>query len=283
MAQTNAEANFKFSDDTRSDVYFFSSRNNSCRPHFHQCVELVYALSGTLCATLDGREYTVEAGRMLIVDSYTIHMYRTPEASDTLIMVVPFSFLPQLKGRLTGRQFNQALITPSPDARGLFLFLAQNWSLWGPQAHGSAAQTLLEILVEQVGLRDEKRRPDDDLIHKMLMFIIDQHTTDITLDDVAEHVGYSKSRVSHLFSMYFGCSFVALVNEWRCHTAMALLRNTDMKVVEVAYASGFNSVRTFNRAFLLCYGVAPRDHLKLIPRKAAPEKSVAAPGWNTGR
>ena len=38
---------------------------------------------------------------------------------------------------------------------------------------------------------------------------------------------------------------------------MELLKETDMAIIDVCYASGFNSLRTFYRVFEELYGKAP--------------------------
>ena len=56
-------------------------------------------------------------------------------------------------------------------------------------------------------------------------------------------------------------SYKDFINQLRIERACDLLKE-DVSITEVAYASGFSSVRTFNRAFFKCMDMTPRDYMK---------------------
>ena len=58
-----------------------------------------------------------------------------------------------------------------------------------------------------------------------------------------------------------GISYKDFINSLRVEHACKLLTK-DISVTEVAYASGFTTIRTFNRAFLKHVGMTPRDYAK---------------------
>ncbi|MBU3916716.1 helix-turn-helix transcriptional regulator, partial [bacterium] len=50
------------------------------------------------------------------------------------------------------------------------------------------------------------------------------------------------------------------LNRIRIEKASSLLRETDAKIIAVAYDVGFESLRTFNKVFLETMGVSPSDY-----------------------
>jgi hypothetical protein len=63
--------------------------------------------------------------------------------------------------------------------------------------------------------------------------------------------------LNRLFHQYFGFSLAALRMEMRLLKAMALLRDPDAKVINVAEKCGFNHLGLFNTCFKRRFGVTP--------------------------
>ena len=64
---------------------------------------------------------------------------------------------------------------------------------------------------------------------------------------------------SEMFRRRFGLTLTAFIAGARVEKAKQLLRHTDLKIIEVAYAAGFGSVSQFNRVFAAHVGTTPRD------------------------
>jgi AraC family transcriptional regulator of adaptative response / DNA-3-methyladenine glycosylase II len=77
------------------------------------------------------------------------------------------------------------------------------------------------------------------------------------LEDVAAQLGLSSRQVRRIVQNEFGVSPIELVQTRRLLLAKQLLTETRLPVAEVAFASGFSSLRRFNDAFSTRYGMAP--------------------------
>lgn len=83
-------------------------------------------------------------------------------------------------------------------------------------------------------------------------------SAEIKVDELCRLVGMSKSSLYRLFTEEYGVSPAQLVLDERLKYAKELLvQHADMKVKEVAYASGFNDPNYFNRAFRKAEGCTP--------------------------
>ena len=89
----------------------------------------------------------------------------------------------------------------------------------------------------------------------------------LTLTELARALSVSPSHLSHTFSQRLHTSFRAYVNALRADHACTLLRSTDFSVTRIAYECGFETQRTFNRAFLEQCGETPSEYR----RRARPE------------
>ncbi|GGY97911.1 helix-turn-helix domain-containing protein [Streptomyces nitrosporeus] len=74
---------------------------------------------------------------------------------------------------------------------------------------------------------------------------------------LADRLGYSARQVQRQLTAEVGAGPVALARAQRSHTARVLLQTTDLPVTEIAFASGFASVRQFNDTIRQIYARTP--------------------------
>lgn len=91
----------------------------------------------------------------------------------------------------------------------------------------------------------------------VIAYINENLTRHIEARELYRLAGLSHSRFSEAFRAAFGMSLVQYIRSLRLRRAKRLLRSTEMKVTEIAFASGFSTVTLFNRAFRADAGVSP--------------------------
>jgi AraC family transcriptional regulator of adaptative response / DNA-3-methyladenine glycosylase II len=79
----------------------------------------------------------------------------------------------------------------------------------------------------------------------------------MTAEDFASRLGVGARQLRRLFVEHVGAPPTAFAQSRRVHLAKQLIQETDLPMVEVAYASGYGSVRRFNEAFQLMFGRSP--------------------------
>ncbi|WP_328437866.1 helix-turn-helix domain-containing protein [Streptomyces sp. NBC_00444] len=89
---------------------------------------------------------------------------------------------------------------------------------------------------------------------------------------LAARLGYSARQVQRQLTAELGAGPVALARAQRSHTARVLLQTTALPVTEIAFASGFASVRQFNDTIKAVYASTPTGL-----RGAAPKGRTATP------
>ncbi|NED98833.1 AlkA N-terminal domain-containing protein [Phytoactinopolyspora halotolerans] len=85
---------------------------------------------------------------------------------------------------------------------------------------------------------------------------------------LAEQLGYSERQIHRMLVSEVGAGPLRLARSQRAHTARTLLETTDMPVTEVAFASGFASVRQFNDTIRETYAYTPSDLRRRMRRRA---------------
>jgi len=74
---------------------------------------------------------------------------------------------------------------------------------------------------------------------------------------LATGLGLSPRQLRRLFRLKIGITPDQLARSSRAHFARRLLARTELSITEVAFASGFGSVRQFNRTVLDVFGITP--------------------------
>jgi len=83
------------------------------------------------------------------------------------------------------------------------------------------------------------------------------------LDALADRLGVGERQLRRLFREHLGASPVGVAQTRRVLLAKQLIHETRLPMTEIAFASGFGSVRRFNEAFLDLFGRAPGELRRL--------------------
>ncbi|MDR0519634.1 MAG: response regulator [Clostridiales Family XIII bacterium] len=94
-------------------------------------------------------------------------------------------------------------------------------------------------------------------------YIMENYKADITLTDVAEFVHLNPNYISTLFKKETGSTFMNYLQEYRMEKARALLRDTTMRVFEIALEVGYQDERHFAKLFKKIIGLTPNEYRKL--------------------
>jgi AraC-like DNA-binding protein/ligand-binding sensor protein len=102
-----------------------------------------------------------------------------------------------------------------------------------------------------------RERPD---ISKARTFITDHCGDEMSLTSVAYIANMSANYFSEKFVEATGMNFVEYVTRTRIEKACTLLQNPDLRISEIAFDVGFQSLSQFNRGFKQVSGQCPRDY-----------------------
>ncbi|MGK4907110.1 AlkA N-terminal domain-containing protein [Streptomyces albus] len=98
-----------------------------------------------------------------------------------------------------------------------------------------------------------------DLVGRAMRMISDGVVDREGVAGLARRLGYSARQVQRQLTAELGAGPVALARAQRAHTARVLLQTTSLSVTEVAFASGFTSVRQFNDTVREIYARTPSE------------------------
>jgi AraC family transcriptional regulator, regulatory protein of adaptative response / DNA-3-methyladenine glycosylase II len=106
------------------------------------------------------------------------------------------------------------------------------------------------------------------VVRRALRLIHEGALDEASVDALAAQVGIGPRHLHRLFVEHVGASPITVAQTRRLHFAKRLLDETRLGMAEIASASGYGSLRRFNRAFQTTYHRPPRD-IRRQPRGAA--------------
>jgi len=235
-------------------------------PHIHPHIELICLREGSAVCTVDNKEFVIEAGDMILIFPNQIHFYH--ECTPTVGYMSIFS--PDLFRELKDLFYkniptypvvkSESLSFGMPDKLKHIVNLEQGNS---PFEKISANGYLLAFLGETLSHMTFVPTPSDqDSIKKLLHYCSANYTEPLTLDMVSKQLHLSKYHISHIFKERMGIGFTDFLNSLRTEHACELLEK-GTSITEVAFSSGFSSIRTFNRVFVQNMGMTPREYIRL--------------------
>lgn len=137
-----------------------------------------------------------------------------------------------------------------------------------PKAYQSMVRLLevfgqhLSLAIDQIAVQQENVEPPP--IKKAKLFIDERKAENISMRDVAKVVNVSTFYFCKMFKKATGLTFTEYLSQVRISKAKNLLLNPNLRISEIAYEIGYQSLTHFNRTFHRIVGQSPTAYRKSI-------------------
>ena len=122
----------------------------------------------------------------------------------------------------------------------------------------------LSMVSNQVLVRQQNSEPP--VITKAKAFIQEHHADDLSLGEVAKAMNTSTFYFCKIFKKATGINFTDYLSRVRIEKAKNLLLNPNLRISEIAFEVGFQSLTHFNRVFKKVVGQSPTEYREKLPR-----------------
>ena len=103
---------------------------------------------------------------------------------------------------------------------------------------------------------------DENISELAIHYMKENMEKHLSLQDIADQIGYSPSHFSMLFKKKTGHGPVTYFNLLKIQHACFLLDTTDMKINQICYKIGIEDTYYFSRLFSKIMGMSPREYRK---------------------
>ena len=242
------------------------STNLNYPPHLHKQMEIIYVLSGGITVTIHEEKRDLLPGDIAVSFPGTIHSIKTLESSQIILLIFD-PFLVDLSSiTVTGKKPDSPFLPKEILHKDISYCMNSLLEIAKP--YDSTLSTvlikgyltlLLARLLESLTLKEV---PVDDLnlVHQVLVYVDDHFTQALTLEQIAVKLNTSKYYLSRIFNHQLNTSFNSYINNQRIQMAQYLLAGTNQSITEISFQVGFESMRTFYRAFKEICRITPSEY-----------------------
>jgi AraC-like DNA-binding protein len=263
----------------------FRLRNAETLEQSQRGLVFLFSQSGAGKATFKGATHGLQPGDLLVFDSDGIFKIEISQKSDEFqfgIFSVCFeNLLPLFGVNEIGLLHNviDSLKTAKlhPARNGLAMECQRLLELVPPLAdldhRGQLVRIAATILSEEFkGERYQRSRyvrAEDNML-EVLEKLSAAELINLSVSEMASKFSCSSRHLNRLFQQRFGFSVAALRMEMRLLKAISLLRDPDIKIIDVAGQCGFHHLGLFNTCFKRRFGSSPGQWRQLNRQSPAP-------------
>ena len=254
------QATYEFFRENDDRILCLNYENDNCSAHFHSNIEIVYVIKGEITITINGQNRTLTEGGISVANSYDIHAYTTEESSKTIVLIIPIEIVDNFTQMMYTKSFSSPFLESPLITKEIYYAIKkimEHSAEYEAYMEKGYAYVILGLLIKGIGLAEKTKSSNIDLARKILIYLQQNYTEDVSIGKLSKLLGYNKDYLSRFFNTYLGCSFNIYINQLRIRHAALLLTESNLKTTDIAYQSGFGNYRTFNRVFKEMYNVVP--------------------------
>lgn len=254
--------------------------------HWHDYVEIIYIKSGQLFVNINNEQYSGKAGDVFFINEEELHeMY--VEDTNTLyyaflfpIKYLSFEMKDYVENSYIDALYNKQSIFISKLPRKckaydkiceeLDLMIHMNDSKNGAYQFGTKVSLLhiMYLLAEEnmilsktyQGFLNEHNKLK--LLKNITLYIENNYKNRIYLETISKEFGMSPKYFCKFFKDNFGKTFIEYLKALRIEKSMIMLVTTDLPIMDIAFASGFENFSYFIRTFKDLSGCTPSYYRK---------------------
>ena len=238
--------------DIKRQIYLKNETVLSDVGHFHDSVEFIFMLQGSIEAHRVSERTVISAGEIFFADSFVCHYYRKLTPDIKAIVLVLSREYTSVFGELYRGKTCPAYMKDR-EKNGEIIELVQKWVQEEEKTYMcniGYCNLMLDKIVKNYGLLALDESKNKSVVIKLLKYIGEHFDEDISLKSIAAEIGYTKEYCSKIFCEVTGLKFREYLNYIRLKEADKYFGTpgNDLTALEVMYKCGFNSSATFYRA-----------------------------------
>lgn len=245
-------------------------------PHWHEEVQFVYILKGTVHIKVYHEEIILKKGDCIFLNRSVLHHIRGEADCRYHSYLIPpkmLSFFPgsameeEVKSVINNPSFTHYVLPAATPLNTRFFqlfqelddlyFTAASHSHWEYRISIKIAEIWLEFLTLLPSLPSTAPAKGYTRIRSLISYIHTNYSQPLSSGDIAASAHISKTECVRCFQAFLGESPYQYLMKYRLHMSTALLSSTDRSITEIALDVGFHSASSYIRYFKEHYGITP--------------------------
>lgn len=259
-----------FYENKTNSLYCWKNYDLNFPPHLHKELEIVVVEEGELEITVNGTPQVLHKGDLSLIFPNTIHSYNSISSNRYSLIIFNADLLPLHKTTFVSYKPVNYYLESTAILQEVYDSLnhiyEENQAGNSPGLIAGYLYIAVTRILALLSLEKKSKSPDSSMIERVLSYILENYQNQISLHFIAEQLGISPFYLSRVFSNHMGIRLDSYINQLRVNYSCYQLGSTHRHVTEIALESGFDTLRTFNRAFKSITGLTPREYRKQLNR-----------------
>lgn len=244
--------------------------------HWHNSIEIIFVLRGTLEVTVDNRQRVLSEGDVLLINSCHVHEVIGLDLNIIATFLIPDTYVKSAIKGIENPSFDCDSASAGKERRKaldrLRQLLAEMVQLVYKQGDVYELEMqirmlgVFSILMQQFRAEGQNGGLNEKYMERLLRIItyIEEHYQEpLSLQEIAEREYLSVPYLSKFFSENIGLNFQSYLTGIRLKNAVEdLLRYEELSISELALKHGFPNAKSFYAAFKNRYHVTPNEYRK---------------------
>ncbi len=264
--------------------------------HFHDDIEVVFVLDGTVKLKNGYYTYTLRKGDIFIINDNETHSFESKGDEENMVMMLQLdmSYFSEYYEGLKNCFFITDMEEDSDESLDVLKSILAKIMMEILQKGFGYEQKVIESTHNLISclfsdfsyhvtddgklISDSKNRGDKILagrLNRITDYMYDNYTRKLTLSEIAEREHLSIYYLSHVIKEATGLSFQELLSFIRVEESEKLLLSTNKKIGVIAEESGFSAVRYYIKHFQTWYGMHPSEYRKKYTGKVFGRETIA--------
>jgi len=245
----------------KNAVFSMERRSGVSHLHWHNAIEFVFILKGSLQFSLNNTLFSASEGELVVINSSIVHSFEPEGTADYYFLVADDVFFKTNNLYSQNSPFESRI--DSPEAKKLFETIIEEYERADEFSNTAILSSLMALFVylnrrhpgnsSDVPLSEQKKLK---MIRRVLAYLQEHYKEKLTVEKIAEALHFSKSYLSHSFKEITRYSLISYINLLRCQNARAMLLSGSSVSVAAAEC-GFSEISYFTRVFKKTLGILP--------------------------
>ena len=258
-------AEFGLKRESNNSLFYKEWENDNGKFHFHSHIELYFVDGGEMEVTVGNLSQKLRAGEMSVALSFVPHGYFTPKSSASGALIIPTRFCENFITETKDKRARNPFITDKATVEKIRKYVREltRDGINKIEREGYI-YVILGIVADALCFEKAKEPLDSALSSRILFYINENYSSELSLSSLAAHFGYSESYISHYFKSRFNVTFNKYLKLIRLKKAVMLMQEGKHSITYCAFESGFSSVRSFYRIFFSEFGCTPKEYVNNV-------------------
>lgn len=250
------------------------TNNEPREQHYHQNLDMLYVLSGSVEVVIDDKNYILQPEDMILINSNKQHKF----INSANLLAIRFEIDYYLLSQTVGTTQMLFLCNSAVDKNSAYDKLRHQMKeiIRYYYADGSLDKCylqslyyqMLHLLIANFMIKTDEAKilfdndAEKERVSEIQSYIQGHYQSAISLNDLADKMFLSTAYLSKYIKKKFGMSFIDYLNNIRLFHAVDELVYTNKSLTHIAMDNGFSTSAAFNKSFKKVFNVSPGEYRK---------------------